>query len=854
MNESPLNRTFESQKGSGGFSNQLATGKLPHPLPKPLWLNLGCGKDIRDNFINIDLFGDNPNIVHMDIRKLDLPDNSADLILASDILEHFSHREVDDVLKEWARVLKAGGDIIIRCPSLRLQMKAYMNKVWNADLASYMIFGGQTNPGDFHCIGFDPDSIKAHLENAGFEINEITEYDTPQDKGFINLNMVVKARKNFTKHTTVQADLFQELSANQTFEDKKAQAEKIISNILNNNAENKTEPIIQEKAQSEEPLGFLKYGLAPADSPVNIVWEGSQFVYHSLALINREISSKLIETGLVNLTIVPYEEDQFSPEGNEKYLKLAANDIRVKPKAPKEIAQKPYLWIRHQWPPKSDIPQGAKWVIMQPWEFGAHRKDFMPAFEAADEIWTPSNYSRETFLNAGIPFDKVQVIPNGINPELFTPEGKKMHLPTGKKLKLLYVGGTIYRKGIDILLDSYVNTFNAADDVCLIIKDMGGKSFYKNINFKDKIVELSNQADAPEIIYMDDEFTEAQMAQLYRACNVFVTSYRGEGFSLPTLEAMACGLPVIVPKGGSTDDFVDEQVGWIFDAKRVNIGNIIDGAEMTGEAYMLEPDKQSLSDTLKHVYSEPSEIFRSGVLAARKARQEWTWRKSSLMVLSRIDYLYGTDLAKKADKILPVYDDPVIELGKAEQLYYNENYAAAEFVFESLTEKLNNSDKLRNFAYNRLIELSILRGDLQKAAKFISIAESFGEINYEISYLKARFYQLSGKTVEALESVTQFLDIWFKVRFELTLNMTHDELLVFTADLLREDGDLESAHKLYSEALRVNNHSSDACFGAAMCFKEADLLTEAVEMFNWALQLNPYNIAAKEELESIRLN
>ncbi len=184
-----------SDEVADGFSCRRATGVMPSPLPSPLILNLGCGEDIRPDMVNIDLFSDRPEVVGMDVRRLDLPDACADVILASDILEHFSHREVDTVLAEWARVLKPGGEIIVRCPSLRLQVQAYMRGDWDADVASYMIFGGQTNPGDYHTMGFDQRSIRAHLSRAGLDVYDVEERDIPQSAQLINLNMVVRARK-----------------------------------------------------------------------------------------------------------------------------------------------------------------------------------------------------------------------------------------------------------------------------------------------------------------------------------------------------------------------------------------------------------------------------------------------------------------------------------------------------------------------------------------------------------------------------------------------------------------------------------------------------------------------------------
>ncbi|HRI32068.1 MAG TPA: methyltransferase domain-containing protein, partial [Candidatus Kapabacteria bacterium] len=256
----PLNRVMRQAPISGGFSNSQAKGTLPKQLPQPLYLNLGCGKDVRDGFLNIDLYSDDERVIAMDIRFLELPDNCADGILASDVLEHFSHRETDAIIAEWARVLKPGGELVIRCPSLRLQCKAYMDKVWDADIASYMIFGGQTNPGDYHCIGFDEDSIRKHLINAGLEVVQFEEVDTPQNRGFINLNMTVHCRK-------------------------KVMTPKVLHDT---------------PTPAEQNITTKK---------INIVWEGSQFVYHSLALINRQICSELIKTPSVELTIIPYEND-----------------------------------------------------------------------------------------------------------------------------------------------------------------------------------------------------------------------------------------------------------------------------------------------------------------------------------------------------------------------------------------------------------------------------------------------------------------------------------------------------------------------------------------------------------------
>ncbi|MFN8362071.1 MAG: glycosyltransferase [Candidatus Kapaibacterium sp.] len=789
----PLNRLLLSENVRGGFSNRVARATMPTTLPSPLYLNLGCGRDVRPDFINIDLFSDDDRVVRMDIRKIELPDNIADGVLASDVLEHFSHRETDDILREWARVLKPGGELIIRCPSLRLQMQAYQNGVWDADVASYMIFGGQTNPGDYHCIGFDERSIRRHLEKAGFEVMTFEEVDTPQTSGYINLNMTVQARK-------------------------KAVAAAVKAPVT---------ATIEEKAP------------APAPS-INLVWEGSQFVLHSLALINREQCANVIAAGVAEVTIVPFEPDQFSPEGNAQYELLAAHDIRQKAEVPEEIKKLPYVWVRHQWPPSEEEPKGAKWVIQQPWEFTALRKDFVELFNRADEIWTPSNYSRTAFIDSGVDSNKVQIVPNGVNPTIFTPHGSRLEVSTKKRFKFLFIGGTIYRKGIDILLQAYATTFTAKDDVCLIIKDMGGDSYYKGQTAEEMIEKIRSLDGAPEILYSDAKMSDEDMASLYRTCDVFVSPYRGEGFSLPTLEAMACGLPVIVTDGGATDDFVDDTVGWRIRAGKKSIGTSISGYELTSEGFMLEPESEHLKEILRFAYAHPIDGMHKGIAGSQRARTDWSWKRATMKMLSRLDALSGTDMARRAETtLLEVPSDGISSLAQAEVEMAQGVVDTAIPLYQEAITLGGMPEHYRLLAILRLAWISVSDGDVKLAREFVKKADAIRAVHPDSIYIESLCYALESKWVESLEFLNTLLGDWKRFRYDSALGIRLDTLLCDSGRALFRLGDLENAHELYTQALKMNPDNADACYGAALCFQEAGAKEEAKTMFEWAVKLQP---------------
>ena len=680
--ESPaLNRVKLSEDVRGGYSNKVAEGKMSHPLPSPMYLNLGCGRDIREGFINIDLFSEDPRVVGMDIRKLSLPDNCADVILASDILEHFSHRETGAVLSEWARVLKPGGEMIVRCPSLYLQVKAYWKGIWDADVASFMIFGGQSNPGDYHCIGFDKKSIKKHLENAGLKVTSFEEVDTPQDKRFINLNMTVRARKMAVKE-------------------------------------------IEEVEKKDEKF--------------SIKWEGSQFVYHSLALINRELTLQLIDKGH-EVSVIPYEKHKFGPEEDKRFQKIQER-LNRKLSRPAEVH------IRHQWPPNFNPPPEGQWVIIQPWEYGAVRKDWVkPMRDKIDEIWVPSNYVRQCYIESGIQPEKIFVIPNGFNPHIFNPNAPSIKVETEKKFKFLFVGGTIWRKGPDILLDVYKKNFTSKDDVVLVIKDMGQDSFYKGQGLGEKIKEIQKNPDMPEILYITEFLTEREIAGLYTACDCLVHPYRGEGFGFPVLEAMACGRPVIVTKGGATDDFCKESFVYHIDAKwqKVKFPDI----DLVGDvATVLEPAPLSLAGKMKEVYSNYSEAAEKADKALKFVKENYTWEKIGREVTKRISILSKKPVSGKRNR-----EELLIE---GEKLYSEGNKSQAIKCFKEILAE--NPEFTR--AHSNLAAIYWQNKERHKAVYHIEKAIKLEPYNKDVVWNYGLIMQETRRKEEALLSYKKFLD------------------------------------------------------------------------------------------------
>jgi len=390
----------------------------------------------------------------------------------------------------------------------------------------------------------------------------------------------------------------------------------------------------------------LELPAAQKTQTLRLAWEGSFLDLGSLSLVNRELTRALGDLPKLQVTLV--SPDILAPAlAHLPDLQKSARLIQRQP--PRQVS----VTVRHAWPPNWQPPASGAWMLIQPWEYGVLPADWAEKLKTVDEVWVPSEYVRRVYVDSGVDPQKVKIVPNGVDPEKFNPASPPMKLLTRKTFKFLFVGGTIHRKGPDLLLEAYLNTFTAADDICLVIKDFGGKSAYAGQTFENQIKAAQSQPGAPEILYLNEELPPDAMPCLYTACDCLVHPYRGEGFGLPVLEAMACGLPVIVTSGGATDDFAGDEQAWRIASRRRRIGPEISGMKLLRNGWLLEPDLPALSEKMKWVARNPQEARRKGRAASDYVRREWTWQRAAQIAARRLHDLAARQQAQVAAAASP---------------------------------------------------------------------------------------------------------------------------------------------------------------------------------------------------------
>jgi glycosyltransferase involved in cell wall biosynthesis/tetratricopeptide (TPR) repeat protein len=392
------------------------------------------------------------------------------------------------------------------------------------------------------------------------------------------------------------------------------------------------EPTADPLARLAPARGPRTRALGEGERP-EVRFVGGVYGLESLAQVNRELVTRLAAgTATFDVSVFTRESGPFPRDSTR-----ALTRVRVLRSAAKRAAD---IEIRHQWPPDFTPPDQGRLVCIQPWEFGGLPAEWIaPLRDVVDDLWVPTSWVRACAVRSGVPEDRVHVVPNGVDVARFRPEGRPYPLRTRKATKLLFVGGLIQRKGVDALLEAYLSSFNRLDDVCLVVKPFGAQSVYRGSTLEREVRQAA-ASGGPEIEMVDGDLDFDDMAALYRSCDALVHPYRGEGFGMPIAEAMASGLPVIVPNGGACLDFCDEDNAWLIGAREVPILSKEWTPSVPG-SWWLEPSRRELGEAMRAALEDGDTAKRKGASGRQRIVDDFTWDIAAKRATDRIEAILG---------------------------------------------------------------------------------------------------------------------------------------------------------------------------------------------------------------------
>mgnify|MGYP005630518821 CR=1 FL=1 len=130
-------------------------------------------------------------------------------------------------------------------------------------------------------------------------------------------------------------------------------------------------------------------------------------------------------------------------------------------------------------------------------------------------------------------------IPHGVDTEVFSPTSRQGAV--GPHPVLCSVGANSFRKRFDALFESFGILLESMPDVRLVLKtDTRNKVGGFDLDVLACKLGISEQVDI-----LTNELSETDLAAVYQSSDLYIHTAEWEGFGIPVIEAMACGLPVV---------------------------------------------------------------------------------------------------------------------------------------------------------------------------------------------------------------------------------------------------------------------------------------------------------------------
>ena len=181
--------------------------------------------------------------------------------------------------------------------------------------------------------------------------------------------------------------------------------------------------------------------------------------------------------------------------------------------------------------------------------------EWMLTYEST-EVIVNSNYMKSELQRLfGLPYEKINVVPNGVNLNLYNGVEKdynfrRQYAADNEKI-ILYVGRLVYEKGIQNLIAAMPKVLNGYHDSKLIIAGKGGMI--------DELRDEVRRLNIENKVYFTGYLNLNQVTKMYKCADVAVFPSTYEPFGVVALEGMLSGTPVVVSDVGGLNEIVQHR-------------------------------------------------------------------------------------------------------------------------------------------------------------------------------------------------------------------------------------------------------------------------------------------------------
>ncbi|MBU1164151.1 glycosyltransferase family 4 protein [Patescibacteria group bacterium] len=231
-----------------------------------------------------------------------------------------------------------------------------------------------------------------------------------------------------------------------------------------------------------------------------------------------------------------------------------------------------------------------------------HKKFADEIYKKCDKVAFVSQIAADEAIQMGLSPNKVEILPVSIETDIFRPLDKKQELRSNFNIKsdkvILFIGRINFaEKGIGVLLEAMPKVISQINNVSLVIVGGGGES--------ERMSTMIDKLNIKDQVQLAGKQPFEKLAEYINACDVMVIpSIWMETFGQVTIEAMACGVPVVTSDAGASPSInIDGQTGIIVPTK----------------------NSQKLAEAIITILNNPELADKLGQTARSRVEQNYTY-------------------------------------------------------------------------------------------------------------------------------------------------------------------------------------------------------------------------------------
>ncbi|TDT15369.1 glycosyltransferase involved in cell wall biosynthesis [Ilumatobacter fluminis] len=213
------------------------------------------------------------------------------------------------------------------------------------------------------------------------------------------------------------------------------------------------------------------------------------------------------------------------------------------------------------------------------------------------------NSINDIHTDMGVPMENMRLVPVGVDPELFRPLDGVEHIP-GRLITTASADVAI--KGLAYLIEAMAKLRADGADITLTVigRAKPGKSM--------DLIEQYGLADHIEFV---SGVPDERIVELYSQAELAVVPSLYEGFSLPAIEAMCSGTPLVATDGGALPEVTGQDGETVFRCRK--------------------GDADDLAATIRRALDNPDARARVGEAGRQRVLERWTWRRCAELTVEQ---------------------------------------------------------------------------------------------------------------------------------------------------------------------------------------------------------------------------